>query len=186
MKRIAIVALVLLAGGLTTHEAQAQIYGQSFGEIYLVNDVAADPMTANCNDNATDPINPFQQFSWFLVVKIDFEDIGLGNQNGSNGIQAWEASVSIPDEITVTGSTFNPPGSVNVGVPGDPNDSNWIVGTGVIITAASTPIEVVSYNGLLLAAATNLELVIRGHALQLHAARWSRRSARLGGVERDG
>jgi hypothetical protein len=164
MKRLAIVALVILAVGLTTQEAQAQLYGEGFGDLYLVNDVAADPWdsaTATCNDNATDPIPAFQAFTWYLVVHVDFADIGLGNQNGSNGLQAWEAGVSIPDEITVTGSTFNPPGSVNVGQPpADPNDSNWIVGTGVIVTAASTPIQLVTYNGLLLADATNLEITI--------------------------
>lgn len=166
MKRLAIVALVLLAVGVTTQQAQAQIYGEAFGSLYMVNDVAADPFdipTATCNDNATNPIPPFQAFTWYLTVSVDFADIGMGNQNSSNGLGGYEAYVSIPDEITVTGSTFTPPGSINVGTPpADPNDSNWIVGTGALVSAVSTPIQIVTYNALLFAAATNLELSLQG------------------------
>jgi hypothetical protein len=166
MQRLALAALLLAALLFQWVLAHADIYGVGFGDIYLTYDPGADPFDdpwSNCNNEETDPIPPFQEFTWYLVVAIDFADIGLDNQNSANGLQAWEAGVYIADEITVIGSTLHPSTSVNVGQPppNDPNDSNWIVGTGGLVSAMSTPYAVVEYQGMLLTEATDLEVLVQ-------------------------
>jgi len=134
--------------------------------IRLVYDVDStwQDVHAGCNEYATDPIRSFTEFPWYLLVEIDFRDIGLGDQNASNGIQAWEAYVSISDEITVIREVVQPPGSLNVGIrpPREVNDSNWIVVTGTLIPADSTPFVLVEYTGLLLSDATDLHVDLAG------------------------
>ena len=98
---------------------------------------------------------------FFLVVQIDFAHIGLPSENDDNGLQAWEALVHIPDEIVITSVTLLPPGSINVGqATADPNDTNFIVGTPQIVTAASTPFTLVKYEAFLAADLTDLFIEI--------------------------
>jgi hypothetical protein len=161
MKRLAIAALAVLALGMGSMPAAAQQFADAFGDLYITTDVAVDPWdlelgpTSICIDDPGVPA--FSTLNFFLVIKLDFADIGQEGQNVSNGFGGYEAQVTIPADLTITARTKQPPSSINVG--NDATD-NWIVGTGIVITASTTPYAVVEYNSILLAAAQDLSLTL--------------------------
>jgi len=147
MRSMAKATLVLLALGFFAAPLQAQMLeGQALGDAYLSFDQAAYvPVTEA-------PIPAFQSFNWFLVFEIDYTDIGLPEAtNAGNGLKGWEFGVTVPASITVTNRVLAPTTSLNLGGPDD-----WIVGTGQLVAANSTPFAVVTYTGLLLADASDV------------------------------
>lgn len=80
---------------------------------------------------------PNTPFEFYLVIEIDFADIGRGEQNSFNGIQAWEAQISFPPELHLLSETLLPARSINVG---DRTDAvfDYVVGTGERVPAGST------------------------------------------------
>ncbi len=152
MNRLAIAALAMLClAGMSAPVAAQTGFGQPFGEIYFAFDVQ-DRNSTCVEAGSPDAIPTFVPFDFFLVVNVNFEAIGQGQQNATNGIDAWEVRVITPPEITLAGQVLNPSTSINVGGPGD-----WIVGTGGLITAASMPFAVVNYSGILLQDVPDLE-----------------------------
>ncbi len=154
MKHIALVTMVLAVVASHSPSAHAQTaFGQGFGEIYLVFDV--EDRNSTCVEaGSPDAVPTFVPFDFFLVVNVDFEAIGQGQQNATNGLAGWEVLVNVPPEITVAGQVLNPSTSINVaGAPG-----GWIVGTGAVVTASSMPYALVNYSGILLQDVTDLSL----------------------------
>jgi hypothetical protein len=159
MKRAIVLALALAAWGLGPPYAAAQQFADAFGDIYLTTDVSVSPWDVDLGPGTTcieDPgVPPFSTLNFFLVVHLDFADIGQGGQNLSNGFRGYETKVDVPPQLTITARTKQPPTSINVG---DDATNNWIVGTGITITAGQTPYAVVEYNSILLSAAQDLTL----------------------------
>jgi uncharacterized repeat protein (TIGR01451 family) len=98
--------------------------------------------------------DPYQIFTFYLIVEIDFGDIGEPGWNSTHGLNGWEAAVVLPPELIVLGHVLHPASSVNVGT-----QNNWLVGTGDCITANQTPYTVLEYQAMLIAPAN--DLVIR-------------------------
>lgn len=132
MKRFAIAALSLFILGATAGSALAQfdrsdVYDTPMGSIY----VSPFPDTY---------VEYFQNFPLFtqtnvyVVADIDFGDIGQASQNLSNGIKAWEGSVTVPPQVNLLAAPYE--GELSLG-----NSLNdFIIAVGLpIITASSTP-----------------------------------------------
>ena len=134
--------------------AVAQPFAEGFGILYVTTDIAADPFdplenVAACIDDPGLP--PFVPIEFFVVVDLDFADIGPPELNAVNGLSGWEARVNVPEELVITACPVNPhrPGPLN-------GCANFIVGTGITIVADSMPFALVEYTGILLAEAKNL------------------------------
>jgi opacity protein-like surface antigen len=149
MKKLAIAALVLLAMSAIGSPAAAQSIGADCGDIFL----------SAANDSYVDKVEvgTFTNFNWYLVVELDYADVGLPDQQAANGLKGWECSVDVPATITVLNRTLQPETSLNIG-----QDDNWIIGTGQNVRAINTPFAVVAYTALLLSAQENLHLTLAG------------------------
>jgi hypothetical protein len=149
MKRVAIAALALLVLGGTAASSMAQTFGQELGSLYLSrSQTEYQPNLGGAGVNGApdeDPIASFQNFSFYIVTEIDYADIGLGNQNGAAGLQAWEAAIDLGEAVglTVLSRTMFPGGAGDLGNGND----NWVVFLGSQVTALSTPFVLVEYSG---------------------------------------
>jgi hypothetical protein len=155
-----IVAIVLcLASGLCPNFAKAQAYGDSLGRIYLTRDPSVDPWDTLWNWEATcidDPgLAPFTPLEFYLVIHVDYADLGRPELNATHGFDAWEGRVYIPSQLTVLERTLQTPSLFP-----PPTEDNWIVYLADPVIAASTPVAVVKYKVVLLEAARNLWLRI--------------------------
>jgi len=148
MKRLAIGALAVFTLAAFAGTADAQL-GSQFGELYF--STTQDGTGANFNEN----LAAFAQFDIFVIADIDFADDNRGGQNLTNGLTGWEAEFNVPAAITVLGRELNPPSAVNVG-----SGDNFIVGTGTLFTADSTPVFLVKYQGGLFVQEPPVDLVI--------------------------
>ena len=153
MKRFAIAALSLLILGTMVTPVLAQFersdfYDTPMGSIY----VSKEP---NSYNPYWQLFPTFTQEFVYVVAEIDFADIGVGAQNVSNGIRAWEGGVTIPEGVNVLGNDWE--GAINLGT----GAGDYIVGIGTpIITAASTPTPLVTFSFLALAAVETQEMMI--------------------------
>jgi hypothetical protein len=138
----------------------AQIYGEALGDLYLTTDLGLDPFDpvrgpiATCIDDPGLPA--FETLGFFLVIALDFADVGQPEWNATHGLRGWEARVHIPQELTIIARTVRPrPCPLDMCL----ND-NFIVGIGITILAASTPYAVVEYDGILLQNAQDVRLTL--------------------------
>lgn len=148
MKRLAIGALAVFALAAFAGTAAAQL-GNQFGEIYF------STLEDGTGDDYNEGLEAFAQFDIYVMVDIDFADDGRGGENLTNGLTGWEAEFTVPAEITILGRELRPGTSVNVG-QGD----NFIVGTGGLVSANSTPFAVLRYQGGLFVPVPPTDLVI--------------------------
>lgn len=96
-------------------------------------------------------IDPLVAFPLFLVTDVDFEAVPF-----LSGIKSWEAGVQVPAGITVTDVVYLTSGPIDIGI----GPTNFVVGTGECVTAASMPKALVRLDCLLLAPASDLEVRI--------------------------
>ncbi len=130
-------ALLATLGALTPPPAAlAQSFGLPLGDLY--------PTFVENDRVSTADVPAFTPFDWYLVTEFSFEDVGISGQDFVNGMGGWEARIDIDPNIIVTQQTLQPISSINVGIL-----PNWIVGTGSLVAAASTPFTLVRFSGLL-------------------------------------
>lgn len=80
-----------------------------------------------------DEIPPFSITTFFVVADLDFDDVGAPEQNGLNGIQAWEGQIRFPFGLTLMSAEF-------VGTNAGVSDSDFLVDVGLpVLLANSTP-----------------------------------------------
>lgn len=152
MKRIATVALSLLVLGAMASPVMAQSdVAEPLGSLYLspINDQYQSTMQL---------VPLFAAQTMYLVADVDFGDIGAAEQNASNGIRAWEGSITVPASMIITNRTYTPTTALNFGLV--PND--YIVGTGVLLAASSMPRPLLTIDFILSAAipAPGFEMVL--------------------------
>lgn len=129
MKRIAMVALSLLVMGAMASPVMAQSdVGAPLGSLYL------SPLE-DAYQSYVQSIPLFVAQTIYLVADVDFGDIGAPEQNATNGIRAWEASITQPAQMIITARTLTPPTALNFGLV--PND--YIIGVGTTLTASTMP-----------------------------------------------
>lgn len=144
MKRIAIATVTLLVIAGMSGVAQAQV-GSALGSLY----VSSEPDRYNGILQEA-PASP-TQFSFYLVAEIDYADLDLAAQNASNGMQAWEAQVTIPASLLVANGlgTYFPATSLNIFSAASPPNYNYTVATTQNVLAEATPVALVTYNVIL-------------------------------------
>ena len=152
MKPIAIVALTLLIAAAVAAPAHAQIYqGGPLGALYATTNAASYVGELGNIPLAT-------PFTFYLVIDIDFADIGAPEQNSSNGLLAWDGRVTAPAGLTIIGNTVSPASSVDIGTKSAPT-YDYIVGTGQLVQVGA-PVPVVTFQALLLAPTTD-NIIVR-------------------------
>lgn len=109
--------------------AQQSIHSEAVGEIY----VSSSP---NEYQSWIRGVGFTAPVTLYVDVDIDFGDIGLPDQNATNGLRSWEAHVSFPPGLIVTSSRLLPPGSVDVSGP-DAGVYDYVVETGSIVAAGA-------------------------------------------------
>lgn len=125
-------------------------FGRTMGSLYL----SMDP-----SDNVPFIENQpaLVEFEFYLMVALDFGDIGKPELNNLDGLAAWEASLDIPEAVTVTRRVTTPL-AINVGKGAD----NWVVGLPEMLAAWTTPAVLVTYTAVLLSEGQS-DLVITIH-----------------------
>ena len=101
------------------------------------------------------PIMTAVEFQLYLVAEIDFSLVDRTEQNGVNGPNAWEASISFPAELALIGTTLFPEGSA---VDLNPSASDYQVGTGATMPAGPAPIVLAEFTVLLLGQTRSMRL----------------------------
>lgn len=139
MKRIATVALALLVTGAIARPVMAQSdVGAPLGSLYL-----------SASNNSYEPIMQnlvvSQIYTIYLVADIDFADIGRPEQNASNGMTAWEASITAPPSMFILSRDRTPPESLRIGA----DDNDFIVALGSTLAASTFPRPLVTISFLL-------------------------------------
>jgi hypothetical protein len=134
-----LIVAVAIALPSTTPSAMAQTsFGETMGRIYL---------TADQHETVSflGKQAPYQQFVFYLMVHLDFGDIGQPELNNVDGLAAWEASLRVPEGVTIT-KREPLPLAVNVAV----GEDNWVMGVPYMVAAWQTPTVLVKYTAILL------------------------------------
>lgn len=138
MKRFAIAVLAVFIAAAVAMPAQAQdnqLYPDRVGSLYL---------SAEEGSYVSSLTTGGANFTVYLVADIDFADVGDAGQNLSNGIGAWEAAVTLPDNPGLFLLTTIYTQAVDVGNK-DTNVKNFIVGTGTTLSVGQ-PTTLVTFN----------------------------------------
>lgn len=84
---------------------------------------------------------PFTPYDLYVVVDIDFAQIGAPSQNLSNGLLAYEFGISSLGTAVLLSADYV--GEINIGS----GSRDWIVGVGIpVIPVSSTPRPLVKYS----------------------------------------
>ncbi len=157
MKRVAIVALVMLTVTLSAASvfAQGSTPGQTMGILSVSgNGTAYMP-------NIT--VVPGTPFDLFILAELDYGDIGRPSLNASTGLRAWEAGLTIPSSFLIAQATIRNV-ALNLGTP--PN-TDFLVGLTTAIIANTTPIDLVQYSIVFFGGAAPTDLLLElGQASQ--------------------
>lgn len=122
--------------------------GEPLGEIYLSFD----------RDHRVErkTHTTFYPFAFYLIVEVDFAELGQPDENLRNGVASWEASVALPPEVTVVSRSL--PQSCcgpackdrrRKDVTGVTGVDNWIVQLCSPLVGASRHFVAVEYLGIL-------------------------------------
>lgn len=127
--RALLLVLMSLAGFAQPVGAQVNLVDEPLGALYL--SPYPDRYSGVIDGNLMTFGVPFKVY---LVADIDFGDIGAAEQNASNGLSAWEASVQFPAGLTVLAIQRFPDTSINFGTA-EQNTLNYLVGLGSTVPA---------------------------------------------------
>lgn len=123
---LGLISLVVVAAPVG---AQVNLYDEPLGTLY----VSWYPDRYE-ETNSLELIPRAVPFSLYLVAEIDFAGIGAPDQNVSNGLSAWEASVEFPVDWFILATETYPETSIDFGSTSE-NVSNYLVGTGSPVPA---------------------------------------------------
>ena len=98
---------------VVTSSPQVATITPSFGEMSL------NTEPDGSGEDFTRDTPPFNVFDFYLVMHVDFAEVGRGGENPTNGVSAWETGVNIPPELSILGRQLFPPGSFSVVKAGD-------------------------------------------------------------------
>jgi len=140
--RTVLLGLISLAVFTAPVGAQVNLYETPLGALYV------SPYPDRYVDYLdTAQLSPGVPFKVYLVAEIDFDDVGAPEQNVSNGLSAWEASVHWPAHFFVLAAQKYPETSIDFGssVQGT---SNYLVGTGSTVPVGD-PFVLIEYDVLI-------------------------------------
>ena len=137
-RTVLIVLVAIPVATATSVHAQSEQYGLPLGRLCLSFSASEHVATADRE--------PFEQFNFFLLARVDWADVGLDGHNGFNGMAAWEASVNAPAGLTVMGREILPATSINVGIGTD----NYVVGTGSVYNVSRAHTTLVRFTAILM------------------------------------
>jgi len=141
--RTVLLGLISLAVFAAPLGAQVNLVDEPLGALYL--SPYPDRYSGIIDGNLMTFGSPF---TVYLVAEIDFADIGATEQNASNGLSAWEASVQFPAGLTVLAIQRYPDTSINFGTA-EQNTLNYLVGLGSTVPAGG-PVVLVEFQVLAL------------------------------------
>lgn len=124
--------------------ARASEYGSPLGDLRLSFAPDEDVLTLD--------VEPFAEFSWYVIAAINFGD---PTANSRDGVIAWEARVETSPEIAILGR--EPAGNPLTCEGGSCGDE-WHVFLSTCFFAEDGPFQLVRYRAQLLSEAKDLEI----------------------------